>query len=61
MEPPWRALRVEPTVWWLVGPLVGVRAIVARLETALQADGAATDLTGGFTACASPDRTGVNC
>lgn len=44
----WRAIRVEPTVWWLAGPPETLPATVARLESALQADGAATDLTGGF-------------
>ena len=44
-----RALRIEPAVWWLVGPLETVHVALARLEAALQADGAATDLSGGFT------------
>lgn len=44
----WRAIRVEPTVWWLSGPLADADAQIARLEAALGEDGAATDLSGGF-------------
>jgi heterotetrameric sarcosine oxidase gamma subunit len=44
----WRALRVEPTVWWLTGPLEGLEGAVAALEAALGEDGAAVDLTGGL-------------
>ena len=64
----WRALRVEPTVWWLTGPLEGLEGAVAALEAALGEDGAAVDLTGGLTrlevagpavARAADDRRGV--
>lgn len=44
----WRVIRVEPTVWWLSGPLADLDACRARLESALDEDGAATDLSGGF-------------
>jgi len=44
----WRALRVEPTVWWLVGPLAGLEKRLGAIEAALEADGAAVDLSGGF-------------
>jgi heterotetrameric sarcosine oxidase gamma subunit len=44
----WRAIRVEPTVWWLSGPLTDLDTCLARLESALGDDGAATDLSGGF-------------
>jgi heterotetrameric sarcosine oxidase gamma subunit len=44
----WRGLRVEPTVWWLVGPLAGLDAGLAAVEAALGEDGAAVDLSGGF-------------
>ena len=44
----WRAIRIEPTVWWLSGPLTDLTACLARLETALGDDGAATDLSGAF-------------
>ncbi len=44
----WRAIRVEPTVWWLSGPLAGLEAQLANLEPALADSGAATDLSGGF-------------
>jgi len=45
----WRAVRVEPTVWWLTGPLAGLEAAFDAVETALGEDGAAVDLSGGFT------------
>lgn len=44
----WRAVRVEPTVWWLSGPLAGLEATVGALEAALGEDGAAVDISGGF-------------
>ncbi len=44
----WRALRLEPTVWWLVGPLEDLDARLTLLAAALGDDGAATDLSGGF-------------
>lgn len=44
----WRAVRVEPTVWWLAGPPTAVEAGLAAMETALGEDGAAVDLSGGF-------------
>ena len=44
----WRAIRVEPTVWWLSGPLADVEPCLERLETALGEDGGATDLSGSF-------------
>jgi heterotetrameric sarcosine oxidase gamma subunit len=44
----WRALRVEPTVWWLTGPLEALEEALAILEVALGGDGAAVDFTGGF-------------
>jgi heterotetrameric sarcosine oxidase gamma subunit len=44
----WRALRVEPTVWWLTGPLAGLDATLCAVEAALGEDGAAVDLSGGF-------------
>ncbi len=44
----WRCLRVEPTVWWLVGPLEELDAMRLRLRFALGDDGADTDLSGGF-------------
>ena len=44
----WRTIRVEPTVWWLSGPLDGLADRLERLEVALGDDGAATDLSGGF-------------
>lgn len=47
-EDGWRVIRVEPTVWWLTGPLDGAEAMLARLESALGDDGGVTDLTGGF-------------
>jgi heterotetrameric sarcosine oxidase gamma subunit len=43
----WRAVRVEPTVWWLSGPL-GLEAGLGAVEAALGGDGAAVDLSGGF-------------
>ena len=45
----WRAIRVEPTVWWLTGPLDMAEAVVAVLETVLEEDGGVTELSGGFT------------
>jgi heterotetrameric sarcosine oxidase gamma subunit len=44
----WRAVRVEPTVWWLGGPLTALEARLAAVETTLGEDGAAVDLSGGF-------------
>jgi heterotetrameric sarcosine oxidase gamma subunit len=44
----WRALAVEPTVWWLTGPLETRAERIASLAATLADDGAATDLTGGF-------------
>jgi heterotetrameric sarcosine oxidase gamma subunit len=44
----WRALRAEPTVWWLTGPLAALGAVLATAEAALGEDGAAIDLSGGF-------------
>jgi heterotetrameric sarcosine oxidase gamma subunit len=46
----WRAIRVEPTVWWLAGPLGDLDGLIARVETAIAGDGGATDLSGGFAA-----------
>lgn len=42
----WRLMGVEPRAWRLVGPLGGLEAKLARAETALGLEGAATDLTG---------------
>ncbi len=44
----WRSTRVEPTVWWLRGPLDALDDTLARLTSALANDGAITDLSGGF-------------
>jgi heterotetrameric sarcosine oxidase gamma subunit len=44
----WRAIRVEPTVWWLSGPLADAEPCLDRLEAALGDDGGATDLSGAF-------------
>jgi heterotetrameric sarcosine oxidase gamma subunit len=44
----WRALRVEPTLWWLIGPLADLEAELIAVEAALGEDGAAVDLSGGF-------------
>ncbi len=44
----WRAIRVEPLVWWLRGPLCGLARMMARLEAPLAGTGVAVDLTGGF-------------
>jgi heterotetrameric sarcosine oxidase gamma subunit len=44
----WRAIRVEPTVWWLSGPLVEAPAMIARVETALEGDGAVTEMSGAM-------------
>ncbi len=44
----WRAIRVEPSVWWLSGPREGLAARQADLDAALGEDGAAVDLTGAF-------------
>ena len=44
----WRALRVEPTVWWLMGPLSDLEARFAAVEAALGEAGASVDLSGGF-------------
>lgn len=44
----WRAVRIEPTVWWLVGPLPDLEAALAATEAALADGGAAVDLSGGF-------------
>ena len=43
----WRAVRVEPTLWWLAGPLDGLAAGLGALEAALGEAGAAVDLSGG--------------
>ncbi len=44
----WRAVRVEPTAWWLVGPLAALQATLEAVEEALGENGAAVDLSGGF-------------
>jgi heterotetrameric sarcosine oxidase gamma subunit len=44
----WRALRAEPTAWWLVGPLAGLEGRLGAIEAALGEDGAAVDVSGGF-------------
>ncbi len=44
----WRAIRIEPTVWWLSGPLTGLEDRTVRLTATLGEEGAVTDLTGGF-------------
>jgi heterotetrameric sarcosine oxidase gamma subunit len=44
----WRAVRVEPTVWWLAGPLAALEGALATAAAALGEDGAAVDLSGGF-------------
>ena len=44
----WRAIRVEPTVWWLSGPLADVERRLLEVSAALAIEGAATDLTGAF-------------
>jgi heterotetrameric sarcosine oxidase gamma subunit len=49
LEGGWRAIRVEPTAWWLTGPLADLKGKMARLEAALAVDGGAIDLTGAFT------------
>jgi heterotetrameric sarcosine oxidase gamma subunit len=48
LEEGWRTVRVEPTVWWLTGPIGEAEAMFDRLETVLGDDGGVTDLTGGF-------------
>ena len=48
MEGAWRAIRVEPSVWWLCGPLADLDDTLGRVGAALAPDGAVTDLTGGF-------------
>jgi heterotetrameric sarcosine oxidase gamma subunit len=52
----WRAIRVEPTVWWLSGPLAEAEAMLAQLEGALGEDGAAAELSGAFTRLAVQGR-----
>lgn len=42
----WRAIGVEPTVWWLTGPLEDRFSRVAAIAEAVARDGAAIDLTG---------------
>lgn len=44
----WRALRVEPTVWWLSGPYADLPSRLAFLEAVLGDSGAVTDLSGAF-------------
>jgi heterotetrameric sarcosine oxidase gamma subunit len=44
----WRALHVEPTSWWLIGPLESADTTLEQLEWALQKDGAAAELSGGL-------------
>jgi heterotetrameric sarcosine oxidase gamma subunit len=44
----WRAIRLEPTVWWLSGPFADLDSQFARLEAMLGDQGAATDLSGAF-------------
>lgn len=44
----WRSIRVEPTAWWLTGPLDQLGATLAAVEAALGDDGVAVDLSGGF-------------
>jgi heterotetrameric sarcosine oxidase gamma subunit len=44
----WRAVRVEPTVWWLVGSLAGLEAGLGAVEAALADAGAAVDFSGGL-------------
>jgi heterotetrameric sarcosine oxidase gamma subunit len=43
----WRATRIEPSVWWLIGPLEDLQPQLARLVAALDQHGGATDLSGG--------------
>lgn len=44
----WRAIRVEPTVWWLSGSPSDLTPCLERLETAIGDDGAAADISGAF-------------
>jgi len=44
----WRAIRAEPALWWLCGPLDGLDDQLASVAAALDEDGAATDLSGAF-------------
>ncbi len=44
----WRAIRIEPTVWWLSGPLEDLSPQLERLEAALGELGAVADISGAF-------------
>jgi heterotetrameric sarcosine oxidase gamma subunit len=44
----WRALGVEPSVWWLSGPLDDRDERLASLTPIVAGDGNVSDLTGGF-------------
>lgn len=44
----WRAIRIEPTVWWLSGPLADLDDALARAAAAVAGDGAVADLSGAF-------------
>lgn len=44
----WRAIRVEPAVWWLSGPRDGAPPVLDRLAATLGGSGAVVDLAGGF-------------
>lgn len=44
----WRAIRVEPSVWWLLGPLEDLDRQWASVESSLAGDGGASDMTGGL-------------
>ncbi len=48
LQESWRTIRLEPTVWWLTGPVEQAEAMFDRLEAVLGDDGGVTDLTGGF-------------
>ena len=48
LEGGWRAIRVEPTVWWLTGPLDDLQAQIGRVQDAMAGDGGVIDLTGAF-------------
>ena len=44
----WRAIRVEPLVWWLSGPLEALGDMLALIETLVGEAGEVADLSGGF-------------
>jgi len=48
LPPGWRAIRVEPTVWWLAGRLESLEETLDRTTKTLAQDGAATDMSGAF-------------